>query len=707
MPPSGAELFPLPRGHFGHGYVSPEQAAAFRALANERVGAALVAERALMPAAGGEQKGPPRLSVARWKRVTSKLDMHIYRRRRRGRSLKALAREEDHEDIMRAVAGGQPSMIGIGRVEGSLEDMLFGWYSTTHEEMRAGAMFKDKHVLDSTVIATIETAATHGYGSPGGSDSDAAGSFIPKKKHPMQYIGIKWIYTKLPASLILAPRDWCFLQAMGVSTDQDGRRFGYCVLHSVQVPSCPPFDAATTGVVRGEVYQTFILRENAPGFVDVFSRGVYDPSGVASPKFAAFATAGALTGVAKSFQCAEAKKLTILALRNRANNSNSGSDVQGMDRCAVCYKRAGAVVGTMRWKQCRICGVTVCSKCYAKKSVFVQRRRASSTENGQREIELRTDVVDCCTTCMIAAKNMTDIRPTEPEFSIVHTTQGASGGMCLTPLLGHSLNSSSAHSSSGSEVSKTSNISLTDVMASMDFSDTGKTVSLAEDRSVQEEDEVDDAISYASDDFDSEIESGDDRDKEEDMDDVDIDDAVEVAAMIARMEKQKFQRSAVRSTAKAPKVDERFEDAGNLQHFGSGSKSVDAVNLSASLRVDGSVQTPLKRRSRARPASASNIGASGSSGFTIDIDPTKLSASAVHKTSRTPSTSSSTSNASSSSSASASAQDSAPTGGKAPERVNHQIYLLERMVALHSKAEEVYDITRANQEMMMRSMGPK
>lgn len=692
---ASAGLFPLPRGHFGHGYVSPEQATAFRDLANQRVGAALAAERALMPAPGSDQQGPPRLSVARWKRVTSKLDMHIYRRRRRGRSLKALAREEDHEDIMRAVAGGQPSMIGIGRVEGSLEDLLYGWYSSTHEETQASMSLMDKHVQDSTVIATIETAATPTYMSPGrGEDATA------KKKHPMQYIGIKWIYTKLPAALILSPRDWCFLQAMGVSTDQDGRRFGYCVLHSVKFPACPPFDVATTGVVRGEMYQTFILRENAPGFVDVFSRGVYDPSGVATPKFAAFAVAGALTGIVSSFRCAEAKKLTLLALRSRSTADN---DQQVMDRCSVCYKRAGAVVGTMRWKQCRICGVTVCSKCYAKKSIFTQRCRASTdtAADGEREITLRAEVVECCTTCMIAAKNMTDIRPAEPEFSIVEGARG--GALCLTPLLGRSVTSSAA-SSSGSDLGgKSSTLSIAAGISSVDLSDTGKTVSVTDDRDPDDgEEQVEDAILYTSDDFDSELDNGDDDEGE----DVDIDDAAEVAAMIARMEKQKLQRSGRRGAKDAPKVDERFEEDGDLRNFGSTSKSVDGVNLSASMRV-GSSMSQQRRRPRARPASASNIGGSGSSKISIDIDPAILSASSANvgggKSNRTSSNTSRSSGASDSTSASTGGEN----GDGAPGRVNHQIYLLERMVALHNKAEEVYDLTRANQEMMIRSMGPK
>lgn len=627
-----ASMFPLPRDHFGHGFVSPEQAKHYRELANQRVAAALAAERALLPP-GGEH-GPPRLSVTRWKRVSNKGDMHIYRRRRRGRSLKALAREEDHEDVMVAVQGGTPSMVGIGRVEGAMEDLLFGWYSATHEELQATSTFEEKHILDASVLAVVETAATP---SP---IADA------KRKHPMQFIGLKWMCTKLPASLILAPRDWCYLNAMGVSTDPDGRRFGYCVLHSVDVPSCPPFDVNATGIVRGKMYQTFILRENSPGFVDVFSRCVYDPAGVASPKFAAYATSGALRGVARALRCAEAKKLTLLALRNRATADEGGAPV--MDRCAVCYKRAGAVVGTMRWKQCRVCGTAVCSKCYAKKNIFVSTNNSSSgnAADANSELTLRTETVDCCTTCMIAAKNMTSVRPAEPEFSIVRSANGGEA-LFLTPLLGRSV--ASHHTSS---IASSTSSGSPSGFKSIDFSDTGKTVSVADDR-----DDGNDSILYASDDFDSEVED----EGENGGDDVDVDDAAEVAAMVERIQRQTLD-----------------EQAGDLRHFGS-SLSADASAIGLE---------PPKRRHRARPASTSSL-----------MDQPIGSRSA---------------------SKSAEADAVAKEQEKEPEledekekeqagdkRVDHQLYLLERMMALHNKAEEVYDMTRANQEMMMRSFGPK
>jgi hypothetical protein len=215
--------------------------------------------------------------------------------------------------------------------------------------------------------------------------------------------------------------------------------------------------------------------------------------------------------------------------------------------------------------------------------------------------------------------------------------------------------------------------------------------------------EVEDAILYTSDDFDSEIENG-----EEDGEDVDIDDAAEVAAMIARMEKQKFERSGRRGAKEVSMMSERIEEHGDLRNFGGGSKSVNNVNLSASMRVESS-SSQQRRRPRARPASANTIGGSGPGKISIDIDPAILGASSANVGgSANVRTSSDTSSSSSSGrSDSTGRTNSSESAGSAPPGVNHQIYLLERMVALHNKAEEVYDLTRANHEMMARSMGPK
>lgn len=197
---------------------------------------------------------------------------------------------------------------------------------------------------------------------------------------------------------------------MGITKDKQGRRYGYFLLHSVDLPDyCQPFDLKVA--IRGQLFFTFIFREAVkPGMIDVFSRGSFDPAGDLIHQFSIIATASVLTDIVGSVSCAEAKKLTLLAFGNVKRKLSKPNK----NECSVCCRTVGLSLLSM--KVCSICTATACSRCTVKKHIFAGANHSISR-------------VNCCANCIIRAKNM-DVRPAEEEFSLLYSS--------LEPLLSSS-----------------------------------------------------------------------------------------------------------------------------------------------------------------------------------------------------------------------------------------------------------------------------
>lgn len=361
---------PLPKGYFGDARLSAEQHHKFRAIIRQRLVTALRDEHAFV------HVNQRQVDAAKWRLVKKKHQLCIFRRRHLPSSVTA------DEDTWK------PSMMSVGRMEGTLEDVIYGSYDKSYEEMKTTLAYADVTTKDCAVLQTLELATP----------SD-----------PFHYLGLKWLFTQLPASLIIKPRDWCYIEAMGITTDTSGSsgRFGYIILHSVDLQCCPPFDRRA--VVRGKTQLSFIFREPVPGIVEIFSQGLFDPAGELIQRFVTIMTSEVLSGVFMMAKCAEAKKLTLLALRNfrdtakmNSSSSSASSSQQLLKSCFVC-KGSGGMFSKL--KMCRVCGVTICPQCRVKKKIFVGPARSVRK-------------VSCCRMCLVQAQSM-EIRPAEPQFSIL------------------------------------------------------------------------------------------------------------------------------------------------------------------------------------------------------------------------------------------------------------------------------------------------
>lgn len=371
--------FPLPKGYFGDVQLSAADHAHYRELVAQELASALQEEYDFV------HTRKRQVDTSTWKYVARKHQLQIFRHRNRTATV--------HGSKM-------PYLLSVGKTEATIEDLLFEVYCKTHEEMKIAGLLVAVGCKDCTVLNTYETAT----------DED-----------PYHCATLKWQLSKFPVG---RKRDWCYIEALGINKDAQGERYGYLVLQSVERRECPPFSHKSA--VRGKVFFAFIYRQLDPGTVGIYSRGLFEPAGELIQQLSLIGAASILTGMT-SILCAEAKKLTLLAMANRCSMPSRAEP-----KCSICSKGSSLRVSL---RVCQICYHTACSKCLFKKHLFVPRQYDWVR-------------VDCCSNCIIRAKNM-QVRPAEPEFSIGAIVNSARSSTAHNFSLNASLRSPSTSSSDG------------------------------------------------------------------------------------------------------------------------------------------------------------------------------------------------------------------------------------------------------------------
>lgn len=358
---TGVPKFPLPKAYFDNQGppLTADQQEAYLTTAQERIVAVLQAEREHV------RLSQRRVSPAHWKLLKKRKQMRIFKRRPQASD-----------------SAQQPTMLGVGRMDGSLEDLIYGTYDKSYEEMKTTMAYVDIFTKDCNVLHNLELATVD---------------------DPFHYVGLKWTLSQLPGKLFVKPRDWCYIEAMGITHDADGQRYGYTIVHSVNVATCPPFDPRV--VVRGRGSLSFIYREaaDAPGVVEIFAQGLFDPAGELIQYFSVIMTTEIFSGQALTVRCAEAKKLTLLALHNyRGVGGTGGRHHESIEKTCFLCVRSDSLFSSL--KLCNICGATTCDKCRVKRHTFMGANHAVCE-------------VTCCQSCILEAKSMA-VRPAEAIFSI-------------------------------------------------------------------------------------------------------------------------------------------------------------------------------------------------------------------------------------------------------------------------------------------------
>lgn len=312
----------------------------------------------------------------RWKELKRRDGVRIYRERARA-----------------AVPGipVTPSLLLLGTLEGSLDDVMYGMSAHSDESIRLRSTCTQDGVVDSKVLKEIVR---------------------PSLEEPFRHVSVKW---RLHANA----RDYVSLDASGVALTVKRERIGYSILHSVAFAQVPSFDASH-GVERGNMSVCALYRQKTPTSVEVYVRGFFDfhSQNDMMNSLSLQALATQWISFARGVECAQMKKLVWQMRKNAGCTTgvsldddppNSSSSVEsaalasyasslamqpassstsfsfatpspsfssvssvpdyGQGCCGMCRRSFGLLPSSR--KKCKICSQTVCTRCTAKRLVCV------------------------------------------------------------------------------------------------------------------------------------------------------------------------------------------------------------------------------------------------------------------------------------------------------------------------------------------------
>ncbi|CAI5701070.1 unnamed protein product [Peronospora effusa] len=322
----------------------------------------------------------PPLDPTKWKEMQKSKEIRFFKRVPGGQTLLQMTSEEPFSNVRQAIENGYSSVICNGQVQGSMEDMMYGLTATSQEDLMTGLWYKHPP-RDCVWLGSVEKSTPE--------DPFRSADFI-------------WAFPRLLPYHV----DICYLKATGIGKDQDGKSYGYLVLHSIEIPHCRPFEARK--ISRAKLYFTCLFRETKPGYLNVTIRGIFDLGkrrGNIAKKLVTAATKSFMVGLLDGVEIGLAKKLTFMARRNQdALRSTKQSE------CSICFKTKKKMLLGLdtHLSQCRVCGVTVCSNCIA---------------NSNQILFLGLDAPcskhSCCLTCMRDARTLCGVRPELPEFQVI------------------------------------------------------------------------------------------------------------------------------------------------------------------------------------------------------------------------------------------------------------------------------------------------
>ncbi|KAE8966814.1 hypothetical protein PR003_g29356 [Phytophthora rubi] len=276
-----------------------------------------------------------RLDNKRWKQVLRRDNVRVFT------ELQSSNPAEDLEFINQqgSESTDVPSLLTVGHMEGSLDDVMYGLMTPTVESMRLKYFYAGDHLANGAVLATIER---------------------PSATNPFQSLTVKWVEGCQPPVIrsIVSNRDFVYMEATGFTKLSDGELIGYHMLHSVHFPQ-------TTKVrdnIRGTMSICGLYRQRNHSVVDVFVKASVNSGGRVARSLVVKYSSVALISARKMVHCARLKKLAwLLRLQD-----TDGDDtfIRGDPKCIGCGQTAGMFATGIG--ACSLCKRALCSSCRVK-----------------------------------------------------------------------------------------------------------------------------------------------------------------------------------------------------------------------------------------------------------------------------------------------------------------------------------------------------
>ncbi|KAK1940958.1 hypothetical protein P3T76_007664 [Phytophthora citrophthora] len=284
------------------------------------------------------------LNTGQWKEMRRKDGLRIYRERPNSSS--------------RGRAPFTPSLLLLGTVEGTVEDMMYGVVATTDAALKIKSSSVNDGMVDTKMLCELVK---------------------PSREEPFRHVGIKW--------KLYNGHDYVSLDATGVLHSKN-ERIGYNLSHSVAFPDLPDFQSY--GVLRSNMSVCSLYRQKTPTSVEIYVRGFFDfpTTNEMLNNVALQALASQWLSFGRKVEYGRLKKLMWGLRRNSldsrtsdtsSSSSTSSSSGGGISRaslepamrpgaCSLCSNSFG-FLGTSR-ETCTSCGRIVCPRCTVKKVVY-------------------------------------------------------------------------------------------------------------------------------------------------------------------------------------------------------------------------------------------------------------------------------------------------------------------------------------------------
>ncbi|GAB9475577.1 hypothetical protein Gpo141_00012665 [Globisporangium polare] len=318
-----------------------------------------------------------------WKLVRSKERLRVYKRTQTTTITNAAATTA--ESLL-------PMVLAVGCMEGKLEDALYGVHHKTTQEMRSVTSFLNKNHVDAAVLANIDQGTA---------------------EDPFRYLGLKWRVVQTPGGgKLIKNRDVCTLEHLGIDRDQSGNQYGFHLMKSVDLDDQLPV-SSKGDVVRAQIMLCCIYRQVTPTLVGMYCKAIFDPSGDMMDFVGYFTAAEMVLGISKALDCAAAKRLTLLALRNNieipvvadsnwarqsrltessgVGKKKASSEVKDA-ACSVCLKKPFFL--GLQLRKCELCSKSACAKCHIKTELFARPHNVKVVSCKACVLESRTLAID-------------------------------------------------------------------------------------------------------------------------------------------------------------------------------------------------------------------------------------------------------------------------------------------------------------------------
>lgn len=272
----------------------------------------------------------------RWKELRRKDGVRIYRERNRHNGLP-----------------NTPSLLLLGTINGTLDDVMYGAVASTDEAIRLKSTCTLDGVIDSKVLHEL----VH-----------------PTMDDPFHHIGVKW-------RLYNNQRDYISLDTTGIAHTVKRERIGYVISHSVAFAQIPGMEE-THNIERGNMSVCALYIQKTLDTVECYVRGFFDfhTQNEMVNTMSLQSIAAQWSCFTRNIECAQMKKL-VWRMRNlsRINSSLSLSNVRSSwtqqapasvpKRCTLCSKSFGFLGA--KPKRCKSCLQQICSRCCSKRLVCV------------------------------------------------------------------------------------------------------------------------------------------------------------------------------------------------------------------------------------------------------------------------------------------------------------------------------------------------